>query len=69
MLSTQYLKDPTDPVCKDDAGMKEWRDFMAKYMPGGDISDASYVFAYGSQQDHAAGAEAVRWRLLARRTS
>jgi ABC-type branched-subunit amino acid transport system substrate-binding protein len=46
MLSTQYLKDPTDPVFKDDAGMKQWRDFMAKYMPSGDITDASYVFAY-----------------------
>jgi branched-chain amino acid transport system substrate-binding protein len=46
ILSTQYLKDPTDPVFKDDAGMKQWRDFMAKYMPGGDVSDASYVFAY-----------------------
>ena len=50
MLSTQYLKDPTDPVFKDDAGMKQWRDFMAKYMPGGDVSDASYVFAYGVSQ-------------------
>ena len=47
MLSTQYLKDPTDPAWKDDAGMKQWRDFMAKYMPGGDVTDASYVFAYG----------------------
>jgi branched-chain amino acid transport system substrate-binding protein len=46
MLSTQYLKDPTDPAFKDDAGMRQWRDFMAKYMPGGDITDASYVFAY-----------------------
>jgi branched-chain amino acid transport system substrate-binding protein len=46
MLSTQYLKDPTDPAFKDDAGMKQWRDFMAKYMPSGDVSDASYVFAY-----------------------
>jgi branched-chain amino acid transport system substrate-binding protein len=47
MLSTQYLKDPTDPAFKDDAGMKQWREFMAKYMPNGDITDASYVFAYG----------------------
>ena len=46
MLSTQYLKDPTDPAWKDDAGMKQWRDFMGKYMPNGDITDASYVFAY-----------------------
>ena len=40
------MKDPTDPVFKDDAGMKQWRDFMAKYMPGGDVADAAYVFAY-----------------------
>jgi branched-chain amino acid transport system substrate-binding protein len=46
MLSTAYLKDPTDPDFKDDAGMKQWRNFMAKYMPGGDMTDASYVFAY-----------------------
>jgi len=46
MLSTQYLKDPTDPAWQDDAGMKQWRDFMAKYMPGGDVTDAAYVFAY-----------------------
>ena len=26
--------------------MKQWRDFMAKYMPGGDVTDLSYVFAY-----------------------
>jgi branched-chain amino acid transport system substrate-binding protein len=50
MLSTGYLKDPTDPGFKDDPGMKQWRDFMAKYMPSGDISDASYVFAYGISQ-------------------
>ncbi len=46
MLSTAYLKDPTDPIFNDDAGMKEWRTFMAKYMPDGDVTDASYVFAY-----------------------
>ena len=47
MLSTQYLKDPTDPVWKDDAGMKTWREFMAKYNPSGDTTDAATVFAYG----------------------
>ena len=47
MLSTQYLKDPTDPAFNNDSGMKQWRDFMAKYKADGDISDASYVFAYG----------------------
>ncbi len=47
LLSTNYLKDPTDPSWKDDPAMKTWRAFMAKYMPGGDTTDASTVFAYG----------------------
>jgi branched-chain amino acid transport system substrate-binding protein len=47
ILTTAYLKDPTEPAFKDDAGMKEWRAFMAKYMPDGDVTDLSYVFAYG----------------------
>ena len=47
MLSTQYLKDPTDPAWQDDAGMKQWRAFMAKYNPSGDVTDSATVFAYG----------------------
>src|SRR6185312_8349113 len=46
MISTNYLKDSTDPRWDDDAGMKEWRAFMTKYMPGADLTDLSYVFAY-----------------------
>jgi len=48
MLSTQYLKDPTDPAWNDDAGMKTWRAFMAKYNPSGDTTDVATAFAYGS---------------------
>ncbi len=47
MLSTQYLKDPTDSAWADDAAMKDWRAFMAKYNPGGDVNDSATVFAYG----------------------
>lgn len=47
MISTQYLKDPTDPAWKDDEGMKVWRAFMAKYNPSGDTTDAATTFAYG----------------------
>ena len=43
MISTGYLKDPTDPTWENDAGMKEWRAFMDKYMPGADLTDGSYV--------------------------
>ena len=46
MVSTNYLKDCTDARWDNDAGMKEWRAFMAKNMPGADMTDNSYVFAY-----------------------
>jgi branched-chain amino acid transport system substrate-binding protein len=47
IITTGYMKDPTDPSFKDDRGMNEWRAFMAKYMPGADLTDADYAFAYG----------------------
>jgi branched-chain amino acid transport system substrate-binding protein len=47
IITSAYGKDPTDPRWKDDPGMKEWRAFMAKYLPDADTTDASYVYAYG----------------------
>nr|WP_294506464.1 ABC transporter substrate-binding protein [uncultured Rhodopila sp.] len=47
IITSGYMKDPTDPVFKDDPGMNEWRAFMAKYMPGADLTDANHAFAYG----------------------
>ena len=47
IISTGYQKDPTDPAFKDDPGMNEWRAFMAKYLPGADLTDAGYSYAYG----------------------
>jgi branched-chain amino acid transport system substrate-binding protein len=46
MISTNYLKDSTDPRWANDAGMMQWREFMNKRMPGADQTDLSYVFAY-----------------------
>jgi branched-chain amino acid transport system substrate-binding protein len=42
LLSTNYLKDPTDPSWRDDPDTKQWRAFMAKYLPDGDTSDATH---------------------------
>ena len=50
VISTQYGKDPTDPTWTDDKGMKDWRAFMAKYYPGGDVTDTSNVVGYGLAQ-------------------
>jgi branched-chain amino acid transport system substrate-binding protein len=47
IITTGYMKDPTDPAFKDDPGMNQWRTFMAKYMPGTDLTDANPVFAFG----------------------
>jgi branched-chain amino acid transport system substrate-binding protein len=48
IITTGYMKDPTDPAFKDDPGMNEWRAFMAKYMPGADMTDGNHSFAYGA---------------------
>jgi branched-chain amino acid transport system substrate-binding protein len=47
LLSGLYDKDNTDPQWASDAGMNEWRAFMAKYMPGADLNDANHVYGYG----------------------
>jgi branched-chain amino acid transport system substrate-binding protein len=44
IITTSYLKDPTDPTWKDDAAMKEWRAFMAKYYPAGDLNTPFNVY-------------------------
>jgi branched-chain amino acid transport system substrate-binding protein len=50
IISTGYLKDPTDPQWDHDAGMQEWRAFMAKNMPGADMTDGNYVYAYAASK-------------------
>ena len=44
LISDFYLKDPTDPEWKNDAGYKWWVGFMDKYYPGGDKADAGNVY-------------------------
>jgi branched-chain amino acid transport system substrate-binding protein len=47
MISTNYIKDPTDPRFTDDPGMNEWRTFMNKYLPSADQTDGANVYAFG----------------------
>ena len=47
IITSAYLKDPTDPAWDNDAGMNQWRAFMQKYIPDGDMKDGSYPFAFG----------------------
>jgi ABC-type branched-subunit amino acid transport system substrate-binding protein len=50
IISTGYLKDPTDRIWKDDPGVKEWRAFMDKYYPGADRTNGSLIYGYAVAQ-------------------
>ncbi|WGD52313.1 ABC transporter substrate-binding protein [Bradyrhizobium sp. CB1650] len=50
VISVNYGKDPLDPTWKDDAGMKRYFDFMAKYYPDGDKDSNFNVYGYGTAQ-------------------
>lgn len=47
IITSAYLKDPTDPAWDNDAGMNQWRAFMRENIPNGDLKDGSYPFAFG----------------------
>jgi branched-chain amino acid transport system substrate-binding protein len=46
IITSRYLKDPTDPAVKNDAGYKDWVAFMKKYYPEGSLEDDFNVFGY-----------------------
>ncbi|MHC2319026.1 branched-chain amino acid transport system substrate-binding protein [Bradyrhizobium diazoefficiens] len=50
VISVNYGKDPLDPTWKDDAGMKRYLDFMAKYYPDGDKDSNFNTYGYGTAQ-------------------
>jgi ABC-type branched-subunit amino acid transport system substrate-binding protein len=50
IISSAYLKDPTDPAWKDDAEVKEWQAFMDKWYPEGDKTNSNNAYAYAVAQ-------------------
>ena len=46
IISSQYLKDPTDAQWKNDAGMKAWNEFLDKYYPEANRADGSVMYGY-----------------------
>jgi branched-chain amino acid transport system substrate-binding protein len=46
IISSNYLKDPTDKQWEKDAGMIEWNKFLDKYYPEANRADASVIYAY-----------------------
>ena len=46
IISSAYIKDPTDPQWKSDPGLKAWNEFLDKYYPEANRADAAIVYAY-----------------------
>ena len=46
IISSNYLKDPTDIEWKNDAGMKAWNEFLDKYYPEANRADIFVMYAY-----------------------
>ena len=50
VISVGYGKDPLDPAWKDDAGMKKYFEFMAKYYPDGNKDSSFNSYGYMTSQ-------------------
>ena len=48
IITTTYLKDPTDPALARDPGLMAWTAFMDKYYPEGDKTNSSNVSAHAT---------------------
>ncbi|MGY8631658.1 ABC transporter substrate-binding protein [Bradyrhizobium sp. 14AA] len=46
IISTVYLKDPTDPTWDKDPAVIKWREFMDKYYPDGDKANSNNIYGY-----------------------
>ncbi len=46
LISTAYLKDPTDPAWKDDPATKAWLAYMDKYLPDAEKGNNNSVYGY-----------------------
>jgi branched-chain amino acid transport system substrate-binding protein len=46
LITAAYLKEDTDARWANDPGMKQWREFMAKYLPDGNRADNFNIYGY-----------------------
>jgi branched-chain amino acid transport system substrate-binding protein len=50
LITTAYHKDASDQRWADDPAMKQWRTFMQKYYPDGNLNDSFHVYGYSVAQ-------------------
>ncbi len=60
IISTAYLKDPTDPQWRDTPEYKEWLAWMNKYNTSGNVADLFNVYGYTATQIMALRMTALR---------
>jgi ABC-type branched-subunit amino acid transport system substrate-binding protein len=48
LITSAYVKDPTDPQWKDTKEFQDWVAWMKKYYPDGNMADANITYAYGA---------------------
>ncbi len=46
IMTTLYIKDPTDPQFANDQSLKDWTAWMKAYYPAGNLTDSFNVFGY-----------------------
>ena len=73
IISSAYLKDPSDPQWNNDPGLAQWRGIMAKYLPGSDTSDSFYLYGHAATMTtihvlHACGNDFSRENLMRQAT-
>jgi branched-chain amino acid transport system substrate-binding protein len=50
VISSTFVKDPSDPQWKSDPATQEWRAWMRRYYPEGDLSEIYNVYGYTNAQ-------------------
>ncbi len=50
LISSAFVKDPSDPQWQDDIAMREWRAWMHRYYPDGNVEDIQNVVGYSLAQ-------------------
>ena len=50
LISVAYWKDPTDPRWEADQAMRDYRAWMVRFYPSGDVSEIQNVFGYSAAQ-------------------
>ena len=74
IISSAYIKDPSDPQWKNDPGMKAFDEFLARYYPEGNRIDLNLMFGYTVAQGlvyvlKACGDDLTRENILKQATS